>query len=69
MRENSRPMCTRINIWGKTDHCIKLPEYKVSQQHLSFSSVSCGDLYRVIYVIVEDSKIVAWRKTAVAWSQ
>lgn len=62
-------MCTCINIWGKKDHCIKFPDYKVSQQCFSFSSVSCGDLYCVIYVIVEDSKIAAWRKTAVAWSQ
>lgn len=69
MEANSRPMCTCINIWGEKDHCVKFHNYKVSQQHFLFSSVSCRDLYRVICVIVEDSKTVALRKTAVEWSQ
>lgn len=67
--DSSRPMCTCINIWGTKDHCINFSNYNVSQQPVSFSSVSCGDLYHVICVIVEDRKIVAWRKTTVACSQ
>lgn len=60
--------CVHVSISGGKKE-IKFPDYKVSQPRFSFSSVSCGDHYHVIYVIAEDSKIVALRKNAVARHQ